>query len=1167
MARKDTTFNLTIKINGKEIKNNYTAITGEMVKLRREVNKATRGTDEYAKKSAELKKVRKIWKDMKEEINGVPGIIEKVKKQFGAIGALAAGAFAIDRIIDYGKAIITNINDLRKLKNTVKQITSLTGDDLDRTTSRVKSLSDSFEEDTKKMTEAANNLSKQMMIDFDEALDLIEQGFLDGANANGDFLDKVREYPALLDEAGLSAEQSIALMTQEIKQGIYSDKGVDAIKEANLRLREMPDSAKEALDAIGLSSKNIQKELREGSATTFDIIQRVSKRMAALPPQSQTVGQAIADIFGGPGEDAGIRYLANLHNIDLSLSNITSQTDEYTKSKELEIKANESLNNVWVKLTGTGSALSTIYNSLKLGLADLLGWITGVKDEALEAKDAFEDQAKNVVNLQTNLVPLLDEYDKLKTKTKLSKEEQDRLKTVINKIGNAVPTAITAFDEYGKALDISSDKAREFIGTQKALLKYRNAELIEEETEKLSELNKELQGINSTLNNRNKDGDIVRTVNTFTKTDRLIVSEQKVSGDEIKKLQARAEKIRQLQIGVQASLDEHTGNYLDKFINSEKKKTEKTAEEIAARKLLEETAIKLGIKNVSDYGDAQLKVEITKRIQRNNDLAALRKKEEEQEGKIREKRLQKEKEFQDKLLLGSKSVLEQENEAHMKRLEQAGLFDEEKLKQGKRVLKSTIATSEREQQILELLEKQHQVNIAKIELDATNKHLEGKKKKYESEKTSREIAFNNELSDIRSLDEAKNRLSSFLSTQELQKIKSLSDAKKTLRRQHEAQELKKQAEYLQSIIQLYTNALDSGEIEGVTFADKILTPEQKEKLNEQLEQVRLKLSQVNSEKKKLSGEEDEETGPDLSALSDVDIFGMSPDQWNSAFSNMDKTKGKIEKLAAVLTGLQAAWGMYSNFVAANERKQLQILERSNNQKKDILKKRLDDGIIDQDQYNTEVEALDRQLARKQAEIEYKQAKRERTGALFSIASNTALGIMKAVAAFPLTKGMPWAGIIAAMGAMQAGMVLASPLPDKGYKDGGFTKSLGYKDHTGHDVAGVVHADEYVVPKFVMNSSDPAVPVVLQYLEHKRKEKLGYFNQGGSTSGSIPSFSESTESSTSSNPINDYLVQLLEKLDEKLDEGFTGYFVRDYESFLEQKEMDKEFEEIHKNTRQ
>lgn len=60
---------------------------------------------------------------------------------------------------------------------------------------------------------------------------------------------------------------------------------------------------------------------------------------------------------------------------------------------------------------------------------------------------------------------------------------------------------------------------------------------------------------------------------------------------------------------------------------------------------------------------------------------------------------------------------------------------------------------------------------------------------------------------------------------------------------------------------------------------------------------------------------------------------------------------------------------------------------------------------------------------------------------------------------------------------------------QGFKFGGYTgnRNLGIYDANGDSVTGVVHEDEYVIPKFVRN--DPEVPQVIDYLENKRQEKL------------------------------------------------------------------------------
>ncbi len=385
MANKKITRQLSIYINGKQVKNNLFSIGKEVGKLRGQMKHLTRGTKEYKEKSAELKKVTKVWNDMQKEIKGVPSLLSKVRKELGLVGLTIVSVFSINGMINYFKVLHQKVDLLRELKHTILQITELEGRELELVTSKVKALADTFESDAKKMTESANVLSKQMGIDFTKALDLIEKGFLDGANANGDFLDKVREYPALLKEAGLSAKQSIALMSQEVKKGIYSDKGVDAIKEANLRLREMTPAAAQAIKAIGLSSVEIEKDLTSGKKTIFKVIQDISQRLSLIPSKSKLAGQAVADIFGGAGEDAGFEYLSTLHEIDLSLSDATVKTDKYAEAKKLEVEANEALNNVWVQLTDTASTLHLMWNKLKMQGALVLSFfaqLVGLSDDA-----------------------------------------------------------------------------------------------------------------------------------------------------------------------------------------------------------------------------------------------------------------------------------------------------------------------------------------------------------------------------------------------------------------------------------------------------------------------------------------------------------------------------------------------------------------------------------------------------------------------------------------------------------------------------------------------------------------------------------------------------------------------------------------------------------------
>jgi len=110
----------------------------------------------------------------------------------------------------------------------------------------------------------------------------------------------------------------------------------------------------------------------------------------------------------------------------------------------------------------------------------------------------------------------------------------------------------------------------------------------------------------------------------------------------------------------------------------------------------------------------------------------------------------------------------------------------------------------------------------------------------------------------------------------------------------------------------------------------------------------------------------------------------------------------------------------------------------------------------------------------------------------------------------------------------------------GFDKGGYTDlfGMGVKDGSGHEVAGVVHTNEYVVPEIVRK--DPEVPQILNYLEGKRKKALGLYADGGDT---LENNSTGNPMSSGSSDINNLLIGMIGRLISKLDEPIVvdNYF--------------------------
>ena len=253
-----------------------------------------------------------------------------------------------------------NLQELQSASILVTQLTGKTGDEMQQLRNKVQAVASHFGTDFNETLQAANSLSKGFGISIDQAMKLVQDGFVSGANANGEFVDTLKEYPRYFKEAGLSAEQFVAITTTAAQQGVFSDKGVDVIKEGNLRIREMTTATAQALEGIGISAEKVQEGLRTGSLTTFDVMQMVSAKLSELPASSSAVGTAIADIFGGPGEDAGLEYIKTLSSIQMNMDAVKAATQGTAEQQERQIEQQERIKNSLSVLTGLSAAYTNV---------------------------------------------------------------------------------------------------------------------------------------------------------------------------------------------------------------------------------------------------------------------------------------------------------------------------------------------------------------------------------------------------------------------------------------------------------------------------------------------------------------------------------------------------------------------------------------------------------------------------------------------------------------------------------------------------------------------------------------------------------------------------------------------------------------------------------------
>ena len=257
---------------------------------------------------------------------------------FLALAGIVGAGLAFKWFYDYNVGIM-------EATRLTKEFTGYTGDRLESVRNSIQATADTFGKDYKETLQTVDALMSQYHISAEEALQVVNDGFIAGADLSGDMLAKMQQYAPTFHDAGIEASQMAAMLAQT-RSGIFSDKGMEAIQTASTKIREMSSKTASSLDAIGISSKKVEEDLKSGAKSTFDVIQEVSSKLRELPDDSQEVGEAIKYVFGKTAAQGGQEMLEMFDQMSTSIEEVKKQTGEYGELQEKQLEAQRELNDV-----------------------------------------------------------------------------------------------------------------------------------------------------------------------------------------------------------------------------------------------------------------------------------------------------------------------------------------------------------------------------------------------------------------------------------------------------------------------------------------------------------------------------------------------------------------------------------------------------------------------------------------------------------------------------------------------------------------------------------------------------------------------------------------------------------------------------------------------------
>lgn len=312
---------------------------------------------------------------------------------------------------------------------------------------------------------------------------------------------------------------------------------------------------------------------------------------------------------------------------------------------------------------------------------------------------------------------------------------------------------------------------------------------------------------------------------------------------------------------------------------------------------------------------------------------------------------------------------------------------------------------------LELVEKKHSAALLQISVEAEQQQLEQMQQASQQAKVEIENKYLRRLSTVK-----------------------MGSAEELAIRREMAQEIvKSDLSYLESTRKMLESVISTGKLAGIAIP------------SDQMQEFRAKLQEVINKILQLQGAMSGSSSSIWGGTGSGELFGVSQAQWDRLFNNLQTGKMSAEDLAASISAIgnaaQEGFDMASSaidMINAKENASAEHAKKANEAKQDALQKRVDAGLMTQEQYDAAVERLQAEQDAADEELSLRQAERQKRFSIVQAIINTALGVTKTLADWGIPAGIAPAAIMSAMGAAQVALMAGTPVT--GYEAGGFVKA-------------------------------------------------------------------------------------------------------------------------------
>lgn len=504
-------------------------LIAELNKLKAIKGSLTPQTKEFFELEKQIKATERRLYDVKNGVFGFKSALSKVGAEVKQFGLLAAGYLGFEFVTSAFKNIIAQSG---KVSDQLADVRRVTG----QSQVEVESLLATFRNfDTRTATSQLLDYAKiagklgiasKDIASFVQATDMLVTSLGDELGDADAISENIGKIINIYDKgAAITGERTLQIGNAIVD---LANKGVASgnfIVDFTKRLAGIANTANVSLEAsIGLAAG--LEELGQTSETSSTAVtQLITKIGTDVPKYAALAGKSVAE-FGATlkaspvealiqlaegltknkqgfaeiavafkdAEANGVRVTSTLGVLGQKAEFLRSKiatagealtnTTQITQAYDLKNQTlGATIDKIGKKLASvfTSSAFMSGIKSAIEGFAKLIGAVGSTNDSLSK----FREQSKKVAGLEKDIAPLIAHYELLKNKTTLGVKEQGFMADIISKVAQAIPYAVTEFDKYGKAIDINTSKAKEYIKMQQLILKEKNRQALRDKKEEL----------------------------------------------------------------------------------------------------------------------------------------------------------------------------------------------------------------------------------------------------------------------------------------------------------------------------------------------------------------------------------------------------------------------------------------------------------------------------------------------------------------------------------------------------------------------------------------------------------------------------------------------------------------------------------------------------------